>query len=354
MSLDSTCPIGVPLLPTGLRLTEWVKYVSGLHMPDNPKVFISYAGEDRYRFVQPFAERLRANGVDTWVAFWDMLPGDKLVNKIFDEGLEPSDAVIVVLSKYSVDKSWVREELHYAKVRQIEEKVRLIPVKIEPCDVPECVRTTLWEEISDLNHYDRQFERVLNSIYGQYQRPPLGPKPAYMRPDASTISGLAPIDALLFEALCRSTIESGFETVNQLGAVEQALNAQGVSTDQMLESHLILEGRGYLKLHSSLGSPHPHAVTVTPFGFDQFAHTAIPGYEDSVRDMALALIRSESEQMTNVRLAEELQQPRRIVDHILTVLELKGWAQVERSFGGGFELLAVTDVSPELRRMFQQ
>ncbi len=55
-------------------------------------------GKIRERFVRPFAERLRAKGVDTWVAFWDMLPGDKLVTKIFDEGLKPSDAVIVILS----------------------------------------------------------------------------------------------------------------------------------------------------------------------------------------------------------------------------------------------------------------
>ena len=53
-----------------------------------PKVCISHAGEDRERFAKPFAERLRAKGVDAWASFWEINPGDSLVGKIFDEGLK--------------------------------------------------------------------------------------------------------------------------------------------------------------------------------------------------------------------------------------------------------------------------
>lgn len=38
-----------------------------------------------------------------------MLPGDSLVDKIFEEGLKEAQAVIVVLSRISVEKPWVRE-----------------------------------------------------------------------------------------------------------------------------------------------------------------------------------------------------------------------------------------------------
>ena len=73
-----------------------------------PKVFVSHASEDKDRFVVDFARRLRKDGVDAWLDQWEMKPGDSLVDKIFEEGLKEARAVIVVLSKVSVQKPWVR------------------------------------------------------------------------------------------------------------------------------------------------------------------------------------------------------------------------------------------------------
>src|SRR5256885_10660129 len=39
---------------------------SDCNMQTSPKVFISHASEDRQRFVEPFAKRLRQKGVDAW------------------------------------------------------------------------------------------------------------------------------------------------------------------------------------------------------------------------------------------------------------------------------------------------
>ena len=52
-----------------------------------PKVFLSHASEDKPRFVDNFAQRLRADGVDAWLDTWEILPGDSFVDKIFEEGL---------------------------------------------------------------------------------------------------------------------------------------------------------------------------------------------------------------------------------------------------------------------------
>jgi hypothetical protein len=65
-----------------------------------------------------------------------MLPGEKA--KIFDEGLNSSDSVIVVLSKFSIEnrrhaRSCTRQR--YAGY-WIEEKIRLISVKTEPLQSP--------------------------------------------------------------------------------------------------------------------------------------------------------------------------------------------------------------------------
>lgn len=103
--------------------------------PDAPKVFVSHASEDKQRFVIPFATALRARGINAWVDRWEMLPGDSLVDKIFEEGLKEAAAVVIVLSKVSVAKPWVREELNTAVVKRIQKGTKIIPVVLEDCDV---------------------------------------------------------------------------------------------------------------------------------------------------------------------------------------------------------------------------
>ncbi|HEX3684106.1 MAG TPA: toll/interleukin-1 receptor domain-containing protein [Bryobacteraceae bacterium] len=81
------------------------------------RVFISHASEDKERFVLRLAEQLREKGIDAWLDPWEMLPGDNLVDKIFNAGLKQSDVVIVVLSNVSVEKPWVQKELSSAVVK---------------------------------------------------------------------------------------------------------------------------------------------------------------------------------------------------------------------------------------------
>jgi hypothetical protein len=75
----------------------------------HPKVFISHAGKDKERFVRSFARELRANGIVAWFNEWEIMPSDSLVGKLLGEGIGPSDAVVAVLSRHSVQSAWVRE-----------------------------------------------------------------------------------------------------------------------------------------------------------------------------------------------------------------------------------------------------
>src|ERR1700723_844879 len=125
-----------------------------------PKVFISHASEDKDRFVMGFAERLRARGINAWVDRWEILPGDSLVDKIFEEGLKDADAVIVVLSKTSVHKPWVKEELNASMVKKINSHTKIIPVVIDECEVPEALQSTVWQRIPNLHSYDSEFDRI--------------------------------------------------------------------------------------------------------------------------------------------------------------------------------------------------
>src|SRR4030081_2036555 len=102
-----------------------------------PKVFLSHASDDKERFVLAFAKRLRDKGVDDWLDKWEILLGDNLVDKIFEEGLKQGAAVIIVLSRLSVEKPWVKEELNASFVARINRQTKIIPVVIDDCTVPE-------------------------------------------------------------------------------------------------------------------------------------------------------------------------------------------------------------------------
>jgi TIR domain len=78
-----------------------------------------------------FATKLRAErGLDAFVDSWEIRPGDSLTQWIFDEGIGRAVAVIVVISEYRINKSWVRKELDVSTVMQIEDYLKLIPVVI--------------------------------------------------------------------------------------------------------------------------------------------------------------------------------------------------------------------------------
>src|SRR5512139_2979532 len=146
-------------------------------LPVPPKVFISHASEDKARFVAPFAARLRENGVDAWLDQWEMKPGDSLVDRIFEQGLKSAQAVIIVLSAVSVTKPWVREELNNSVVSRINRGLRIIPVVIDQCEIPEALAATLWQRVDDLEHYDDAFQRILDAIFDRSTKPPVGRAP---------------------------------------------------------------------------------------------------------------------------------------------------------------------------------
>ena len=88
---------------------------------------LAHTSEDKEGFVEPLARELAEMGVAPWLDIWEIRPGDSLVRKLFEEGLDTVGAVIVVVSESSAAKPWVREELGAAVVRRITSNVRLFP-----------------------------------------------------------------------------------------------------------------------------------------------------------------------------------------------------------------------------------
>lgn len=178
-----------------------------MHPPKAPKVFISHSWDDKKRFVLEFATQLRECGIDAWVDEWEMVAGDSLIRKIFCEGIQNADAFIIILSKNSVSKKWIKEELDLAVIKKIEEGSRVVPIIIDDCEIPEPLKSTVWIKITNLNDYQIEFEKIVMAIFGKSKKPLLGSSPKYTADTIKSFSGLNQIDSIIFNAICETSFE---------------------------------------------------------------------------------------------------------------------------------------------------
>src|SRR5712692_626208 len=174
-----------------------------------PKGFLSDAQGDDCRAVRAFATQLRENGIEAWVDEWEIYPGDSLVQKIYDAGIGAAQAVLIVLSRNSVDKPWVKDELDVSVIRKIEEGMRIIPIVLDDCTIPTALRATLHVKIPDLNNFEAQLNSVVDTLYGRSKKPALGSAPAYIQNPIGQIPGLSRIDSLVLKMAGDKAIENG-------------------------------------------------------------------------------------------------------------------------------------------------
>ncbi len=318
----------------------------------NPKVFVSHASEDKERFVRDFATKLRSKGIEAWVDEWEIVPGDSLVDKIFEEGISEAQAMIVVVSEHSVNKRWVREELNAGVVRRINNASKLIPVVIGEVDesqMPESLKAVVWERIKDLDSYDAELERVVRAIYDHRQKPPLGPAPAYAQITIDTIPGLTETDSLVLRVCCEAQLqEESIRAIFNPSTILERTEAMELPQDEVLETLEVLGNRGYLKLNTS-SEGHVLALRVTDYGFGEYARSYVPDYDAVLRSVALQLVNHGKN--NSQEIVEALDQPAVLVEHLLNVLANKGYIGA-RTFDGG--LMFIYEVSPELKRFLRE
>lgn len=310
----------------------------------NPKVFIIHASEDKERFVLDFDTKLRSKGIDTWIYERETYPGDSLVNKIFEEGIRNARTVIVVLSKYSVDKPWVREELNASVVKRIQEKIKLIPVVIDDCQVPESLQSIVWEKIKNLGNYEAEFNRIVKSIFDQRDKPPIGRPPTYSQTEFDVLPGLTEVDSIVFKLSCEKAIEKAPSLIDTESILEQ-VSSLDIPQEEFFESLEILDRKGYIKAGRNAGVRGIPFFSITSYGFDRYARVYIDNYDSVLKSVVSQIVNHNKKD--NSSISTSLNQPQMIVDHFLEVLERKRLIKVVRHLGG----TRISDVSPELRRM---
>lgn len=323
-----------------------------------PRAFVSHSSKDKEGFVLEFARRLRDAAVDAWVDLWEMLPADSLAQKIFDEGLGKADAVIAVVSENSVGSRWVDEELNTAKVLQIEDEVRPVPVLLGAVDedrVPMVLRSSVWVRVEDPRNFDAALGRVVAAIYGQTDRPPLGEPPAYATSPLRIVPGLNRTDSMVLKILGDLAVEQG-EAKRLLRPPTIFEKARELDLDQerVEESLEVLSSDGYATLTKGhcRGTSGVLAAHPTEDGFEAYLSSYLDRYEQLARSVGYELANhSDARAPGSDMLAEKLEAPTAVVRHVLRVFGRNGYATIHESERGR---VFVIEAKPRLRRWLEQ
>lgn len=174
------------------------------------KIFLSHSSMDK-PFVEKLARDILELDIEVWLDKWDMQVGDSLFDKI-EEGLETSDYLLIVLSKHSVNSSWVKKELNAFLCNEISSgSVKILPVLIDDCDVPVFLREKLYAD------FRTDYENGLQMLREAIVRP--------AKEDDIFIEAVNILKGKTTENLCLDVILSN-PTYRQVWITEFALEAE--------------------------------------------------------------------------------------------------------------------------------
>ena len=102
-------------------------------------VFISHSFDTDHELALRLAADLGTDA-DVWVAPESIAPGESWISSV-ERGLGASDVFLALLSTASLASPWVLKEIQAAMELEIQNRLRLVPVEVEECEVPILLRT---------------------------------------------------------------------------------------------------------------------------------------------------------------------------------------------------------------------
>jgi tetratricopeptide (TPR) repeat protein len=125
-----------------------------------PPVFVSYASDDRDRYIIPLVRQLQDEGFSVWFDKHTIEGGDEWKREI-DEGLRKCSVVIAALTPRAVEakREWVRYE-HLESLRLF---APIIPVRLEAGKYPDYFKHLQYIELYPEN-YEEGYARLLDAI----------------------------------------------------------------------------------------------------------------------------------------------------------------------------------------------
>lgn len=126
-------------------------------MAEPIRVFLSYASEDRDQ-VKVLYDRLLDAGYQPWMDKRDILPGEKWDLSIY-RAIRRADFFLVCVSPRAVGKrGFLQKEIKGALSywqEKLDDDIYVIPVRLEPCEVPEPLNQFEWVDLFEPEGFPR-------------------------------------------------------------------------------------------------------------------------------------------------------------------------------------------------------
>jgi hypothetical protein len=104
-------------------------------------VFLIHAHHDKEAVFKLY-QRMTRDGIDAWLDSENLQPGQDWQHEIRRAILTSAIVLVCLSNKFNEQQGYRHEELKLAieKARLMDERVFIIPVRLERCDMPECLQ----------------------------------------------------------------------------------------------------------------------------------------------------------------------------------------------------------------------
>lgn len=248
----------------GFHFTPLGQTVEEADMADKvPVVYFAHAARDRL-LAERIAKALVANGIQTLFDEWE-IRGDSLPQKL-SEGLAGCTDFVVLLTKDSIERPWVKLEIDAGLVRMLggESHFRGVLHGISWNELPPFLKTLWHRDITD-ESFDDDVSKLVADIRGVSVRPPLGPSPAYAKASIPDVSPAASAIAKFFVEGSQRAVDLDPQT-----SIEKLQPALGLDEDDLIDALDELKGLGCVRDQPQFGARRtwttgPHKRLFTRF-----------------------------------------------------------------------------------------
>lgn len=129
-----------------------------------PKVFLSYAHDDA-EFARKLAADLRVRGINVWIDVSDLKPGLRIEDSI-GNALRDSDALLVILSRSSLQSQWVRREIEIG-LSKSKGLPLVVPIVIDieaRRNLPPSIATYQFLDLSEKEDYNLGLDHLVTRL----------------------------------------------------------------------------------------------------------------------------------------------------------------------------------------------
>ena len=301
------------------------------------KVFISHDSRDKKRFVEGFATKLLENGIDVWYDEWELKLGDSLMTTF--DAISQCDIFISIISEYSVESNWVKEESDSAFLKKIENNVKFIPVILPgQFEKPSYINHILYCKISDLNNYESEFKRLLSDIFGISTKPKVGNEPRFTT--ISPINELEKSDTIVLKMIGDFIIKHNVHSIN-FDKIVELVNDFDLTSDQAKSSLEMLNDLKYVD-YTIVFSGEFLNIHFTYQGTLLYCKNFVKDFDEILRRI-FALIINENLR-TNKQIIEKTKIDCLIINGILECLENYHYIKLTKTMDGTFIIVKIPEM----------